>query len=230
MRLLPLLTLAIVLVAPTLAHADSILVGTDLSNIQPGPEMCLLANLCNVPVSQFTLLTSVVVDDVKVAISGPIFSGTGSELSNGHFGVNLFSQLPVVNGPTFTSGNIGTGNLVFDPLTGPLITQVFDFGGLDIPLGPGTYYLQIEGGNLAWNSALPLATSAGTLGLQVICPLDSGPCPSDITNPVYGRYQGTFAMQVSGTEVTPEPSSWVLFGTGILGFAGVARRKFLAIS
>jgi hypothetical protein len=224
MRLRPLVTLAIVLAAPTLTHADSILVGTDLSNTQPGPEMCIFANLCQVPVSQFTLLTSVVVDDVKVAISGPVFSGTGSELSNGHFGVNLFSQLPVINGTNFTTGNIGTGNLVFDPLTSPLVTQVFDFAGLDIPLGPGTYYLQIEGGNLFWDTGSPLATSAGTLGLQVICPLDSGPCPSDITNRVYSKIQGTFAMQISGTEVTPEPSSWVLCGTGILGFAGVARR------
>jgi hypothetical protein len=34
-------------------------------------------------------------------------------------------------------------------------------------------------------------------------------------------------MQISGTEVTPEPSSWVLFGAGVLGLVGSARRKFL---
>jgi hypothetical protein len=228
MRLPAIVTIAIVLAAPTLTHADSILVGTDLSNTQPGVELCPIANLCDVPVSQFTLLTSVVVDDLKVVISGPAFSGTGSELSNGHFGVNLFSQLPITNSPIFTSGNIGTGNLVFDPLTSPLMTQVFDFGGLDIPLGPGTYYLQIEGGNLIWNNALPLATSAGTLGLQAICPLDTEPCGPGLAR--YEQYGGTFAMQISGTEVTPEPSSWVLFGTGVLGFAGVVRSKFLSIS
>jgi len=229
MRLRPLVTLAIVLAVPTLTHADSILVGTDLSNTQPGPEMCIFANLCQVPVSQFTLLTSVVVDDVKVAISGPIFSGSGSELSDGHFGVNLFSQLPVINSSNSNTGNIGTGNLVFNPNTSPLVTQVFDFAGLDIPLGPGTYYLEIEGGNLSWNTGSPLATSAGTLGLQVSCPLDTRPCPSDITDPVYDKIQGTFAMQISGTEVTPEPSSWVLFGTGILGILGVACRSKTAL-
>jgi hypothetical protein len=226
MRLPSLVTIAIVLAAPTLTHADSILVGTDLSNTQSGPELCPLPNGCNVRVSQFTLLTSVVVDDVKVAISGPIFDFS----SDGHFGVNLFSQLPVVQGLTLpiTTGNIGTGNLVFDPTTTPPVTQVFDFGGLDITLGPGTYYLQVEGGNLAWNSALPLATSAGTLGLQLSCDPYSPYCGPDISK--YDKFYGTYAMQISGTEVTPEPSSWVLFGTGILGFAGVARRKFLAIS
>jgi hypothetical protein len=34
-------------------------------------------------------------------------------------------------------------------------------------------------------------------------------------------------MQIDGTVVTPEPSSFVLLGTGILGLAGAVRRKFL---
>jgi hypothetical protein len=225
MRLPSIVTIAIVLAAPTLTHADSILVGTDLSNTQTGPELCPLTNDCNVRVSQFTLLTPVVVDDVKVAISGPIFEPSSN---GGSFGVNLFNQLQTIDGLTFpiTTGNIGAGNLVFDPTTFPPVTQVFDFGGLDITLGPGTYYLQVEGANLAWNSASPLATSAGTLGLQLSCAVDSGQCASHIS---YDTFPGTYAMQISGT-VTPEPSSWVLFGTGILGFASVARRKFLAIS
>jgi len=224
MRLLSLVTIAIVLAAPTLTHADSILVGTDLSNTQTGPELCPVPAGCNVRWSQFTLLTSVVIDDVKVAISGPIFDVS----SDGHFGVNLLSQLQAVNFPLpTTTGNIGAGNLIFDANTFPPITQVFDFGGLDIALGPGTYYLQVEGANLAWNSSSPLATSAGTLGLQLRCVVFET-CGSDISK--YDKFGGTYAMQISGTQVTPEPSSWVLFGTGILGLAGVARRKFLSIS
>src|SRR5260370_1712304 len=109
MPLPSIVSIAIVLAAPTLTHADSILVGTDLSNTQSGPVLCPLANDCNVRVSQFTLLTSVVVDDVKVAVSGPIvdFSARG-----GHFGVNLFSQLPPIGGFTVSTntGNIGAGN------------------------------------------------------------------------------------------------------------------------
>jgi hypothetical protein len=221
MRLPSIVTIAIVLATPTLTHADSILVGTDLSNTQSGPVLCPLINDCSVRVSQFTLVTSVVVDDVKVAISGPMVEPSSA---GGSFGVNLFSQLQTIPGVTLpiTTGNIGAGNLVFAPTTSPPVTQVFDFGGLDIPLGPGTYYLQVEGANLAWNSSLPLTTSAGTLGQQLTCEVDSFQCASHIS---YDIYPGTYAMQISGT-VTPEPSSWVLFGTGILGLAGIARRKF----
>ena len=141
--------------------------------------------------------------------------------------MNLLSQFQPLTPLQYktTSGNIGAGNLVFAP-TDPLFTQIFDFGGLDIALGPGTYYLQVEGANLDWNSASPLATSAGTLGLQLRCDLFQT-CGLDISK--YDKFAGTFAMQISGT-VTPEPSSWVLFGTGILGLANVARRKFLSIS
>jgi hypothetical protein len=221
-RLASIVTIALVLTAPTLTRADSILVGTDLSNIRPGAGLCPLVEDCTVRVSQFTLVTAVEVHDIKIAVSGPFLDfGTTS----GQFGVSLSSQLPALNGERSTNGNIGSGDLVFD-LNSPTVTQVFDFGHLGILLEPGTYYLEVQGENLEWDVAPPLATSAGAIGLQLSCDPDVN-CGSDIS-----RYDGGSggAWQILGTVVTPEPSSWVLFGTGVLGIAGVARLKFVSLS
>jgi hypothetical protein len=195
------------------AHAGSILVGTDLSSPLSGPVLCPQGDDCLVRVSQFTVLTPVVVDDVKVAISGP----TSLPSTNGSFSVKLGDQL--------ASGmeSIGSGDLPFVSNQDPIVTQVFDFSGLDVLLDPGTYYLQVSGGNVMWDSASPLATSVGTLGRQLSCDpyLTCGP---DISR--YDTFSGTYAMQIDGTAVTPEPSTIALLSTGVLSLAGVFRRKF----
>jgi hypothetical protein len=196
------------------AHADTILVGTDLSNPSSGPVLCPQVANCTIRVSQFVLLAPVVVDDIKVAISGPgPSSGT-----DGTFSVNLSQGL--FGG----AGNIGSGDVVFTSDQSPVLTQVFDFSGLDILLDPGTYYLQVSGANVMWDSASPLTTSAGTFGQQLSCdPYIT--CGPNISR--YDTFPGTYAMQIDGTAITPEPSTFALLGTGILSLAGVSRRKFL---
>ena len=58
---------------------------------------------------------------------------------------------------------ISAGDLVFDPQK-DFITEEFTFGGLDLSLGAGTYYLGMAGGSLEWDYALPLLTpSTGLL-------------------------------------------------------------------
>ena len=196
------------------AHADTILVGTDLSNPSSGPVLCPQVANCTVRVSQFVLLAPVVVDDIKVAISGP---GPSSS-TDGTFSVNLSQGL------AGSAGNIGSGDLVFSPDQSPVLTQVFDFSGLDILLDPGTYYLQVSGANVMWDSASPLTTSARTFGQQLSCdPYIT--CGPNISR--YDTFPGTYAMQIDGTAITPEPSTFALLGTGILSLAGVSRRKFL---
>jgi hypothetical protein len=195
------------------AHADSILVGTDLSSPLSGPVLCPQGDDCLVRVSQFTVLAPVVIDDIKVAISGP----TSSPSNDGSFSVNLGEEL------AGNAENIGSGDLAFASYQDPIVTQVFDFSGLDVLLDPGTYYLQVSGGNVMWDSASPLTTSAGTLGQQLSCdPYLT--CGSDISR--YDTFSGTYAMQIDGTAVTPEPSTIALLSTGILSLAGVSRRKF----
>jgi PEP-CTERM motif len=198
------------------AHADSILVGTDLSSPSSGPVLCPQSANCSVRVSQFIVLDPIVVGDIKVAISGP-----GPSIStDGTFSVNLSSGLP----GGVVAGNIGSGDLAFASDQYPLVTQVFDFSGLDMVLDPGTYYLQVSGANVMWDSAPALSTSAGILGQQLSCdPYIT--CGTDISQ--YDDFDGTYAMQIDGTAITPEPATFALLGTGILGLAGACRRKFL---
>jgi hypothetical protein len=208
MRLSSLLAIAVVLAARTLTYADTVLVGSNLSTISGGSSLCPSDADCEEIAQQVTFLTPVVIDQIKVAISGPALMG----FSDGNFNVELGDMLG-------TGTEIGSGDLVFDP-DDDLVTQVFDFSGLNISLGAGTYYLQLSGGNVNWDFADPLVTAAGTLGPIWLCdPTIS--CASDRWQSV----EGTHAFEIDGTATTPEPSTFALLGTGILGIMGVARRK-----
>jgi hypothetical protein len=105
---------------------------------------------------------------------------------------------------------------------GTMNTAEFTFNGLSIPLAPGTYYLGIAGANLEWDYATPLSTTAGALGLQLECdPFIY--CGTDITR--WDKNARTYAMEIDGTAITPEPSTFALLSTGILALAGASRRR-----
>jgi hypothetical protein len=210
MRLPILVTLAIVLAAPTLTHADTVLVGSEQFVPGGGSGFCPTLADCEEVAQQVTFFTPVTIDQIKVGISGPNQTGISDD---GSFNVTL--------GPVLGTGtDIGSGDLVFG-LSGPTVSEIFDFSGLNISLGPGTYYLQLSGGNVGWeNGVQPLVTSAGTVGPDWTCdPTIS--CAADAW--VSGSL--THAFEIDGTQ-TPEPSTIALFGTGMLGLAAVARRKF----
>ncbi len=99
--------------------------------------------------------------------------------------------------------------------------------GFNIPLGPGVYYLNLEnattpqGGAVYWdeNDGVGCGGSDGN-GLNCISTAYQsgiGSIPSE-----------SFTIQGTGSGgTTPEPSSLLIFGSGVMGLGGLLRRRFL---
>jgi hypothetical protein len=182
--------------------ADSILVGTNLANLSAGAGLCPSDSNCTDLRQQFTFTSPVVIDQIKVVME-PYPAFFLEFYPGGDFTVAL-------------GGVVGSGELPPNS-TGDSVPQLFDFGNLDISLNPGTYYLSVSGGNVAWAHAPPLLTTAGTIGLEQECDPTAG-CRWQSTG-------STLAMEIDGTLVTPEPSTWLLLSTGLLSVCAIARRK-----
>jgi PEP-CTERM motif len=210
------------------AHADSILVGTDLSTASGSSGLCPAIRACQADLQAFTLNSQVTITDVQVVMSHPSFSGLGSD---GHFSIGLVAQPIAAGNITFPSNVlVGSGELPYGPGSGDpsqvtLVKGLFDFSGLNITLGPGNYFLEFAGGGVGPAYAAGAVTSsAGTFGQTLACDPTVEQCNQ--TSAWYALSSAPFAATISGSVVTPEPSSWMLLATGMAGAVGVVRRTY----
>jgi hypothetical protein len=145
--------------------------------------------------------------------------------SNGTGTVYLTDQI----GPGTTVANqiaeTTVSGLASEPATATTL-----FTGLD--LGPGTYYLitanNLGGGGLGWNDYNGAAAIPGISGTNNFDEFGEGEAaypPASLFSTV-GTNEFDFAV-TGDPAATPEPSSLILLGTGLVGIVGMTRRKFL---
>jgi hypothetical protein len=210
------------------AHAGSIIAYTDPASstgqVDGGSNNFALAFSVNAPITVTAL---------------GLYDYSGNGVINGPVQVTIFQNTgggPVTPVVTFagTYATAGDGYDVFQSIT-PVV------------LGPGSYLVDEFGlnadgdwsGNLAHGSPGPVLNDGGGLlsfGQAVYDasgtfdnPAGSG-CGGCEAAPA-GDSQfdaGTFEFQAASVSSTPEPPSFLLLGTGLLGLAGLVGRKLLA--
>lgn len=167
------------------------------------------------------------------AVSDTIYSTTQSNIKEGSIGywdastTDVLTTVDVQIGTTAFGGSIQTSGPVTNTFLGTnqygyaLFEGDFAITGTEVD--PGTSYLT-------------LSNACTTSGCSVSNPIywddnsgvgcDSPGCPSQAFESGYGSIPSeAFTLEGTRGGTTPEPSSVLLFGSSILGLAGVLRRK-----
>jgi len=205
--------------------ADPVLVGPDLSQaVSTGLELCL-ESACQEFAEEVTFDQAVEIQDVQFVVAS----------------IGLFGP---VNGPVdlylaTSLDNFGAGTLLAGETTSFTSSngqsESFDVQGLDISVAAGTYWLEIGStADSILELAPPIAGTPGTIDAFAQCdnPLEvgdqCGPPDWKLNQPgsVYLDNR-QFAVDLDGTAITPEPPTWMLFGTGLVALFGFARRRQL---
>ncbi len=171
--------------------------------------------------------------------SSTAFADTFDYAFNGNDGVvatgTLTGNLAAPGAFLITSGTIdltgafpgldGTGVLVPDSGTG-----VFQTGG-------GTELILDESESLLYPSNGQLIDNSGVFLFQMTSGLGAGLFSNEPNGPGYGMFGGNWNLNDSGAltvtsepaAVTPEPSSLILAGSGMMILAGFARRHLARV-
>jgi hypothetical protein len=148
---------------------------------------------------------------------------------------------------TFQSGATATGTIVIDVTDGEVLSTTITYLGsttllFDVSTGTGNVSAGLysnapstdSGGDTFADSLhTPAAGFIGYVGGDACSQTDL--CDGSVTSAIIFAKSTTDVLETGSltleptiiTGQTPEPSTLALFGTGVLGLAGAARRKFL---
>ena len=111
-------------------------------------------------------------------------------------------------GTTYGSGTASVAQVFYSTNQYGYDIDKLSVSGLNVALGAGTYWLNLQNATTAFGDPLFWDENSG---------------PSSASESAVGTIASE-AFNINGP-ATPEPSSILLFGSGILGLAGVLRRK-----
>ncbi len=144
--------------------------------------------------------------------------GAPIAMNTAKFGINVFTTRLQLGGigvfAPFVGNAAGTGNIAADISGGSLTFSALDFGGL---FGGVNFYLPPDGGAVTVETLTDLGGGDWGVVVRFIGTINEPTSP-------FNGFAANWRLEGTMT-VVPVPAAVWLFGSGLLGLVGVARRK-----